>query len=192
MTKLRLLFVVASLLAASPMLSATQPTRTTTRPLAKAVASKPKHAPRHRIAYTWCDSHMCREKPRLVGKASFYGKGHWQGKRMANGQRFDYRKPSVALWFLPLGTMARITNLENGKSIVVEVTDRGPAHSLHRIADLSEAAAEALGYADKGLAWVLVQPVADVEPELPALVRSFEEPRLVAQTAPDSLVMRVF
>jgi len=125
----------------------------------------PKHSGTKDIKLTWCDLHVCQEKPHYFGKASFYGKGYWQGRKMANGERFDYRKKTVALWFLPLGTMVRILNLTNGKSVVAEVTDRGPAHALHRVADLSQAAAEELDYIDKGLTIVLIEPMVDPEPE---------------------------
>ncbi len=192
MTKLRF-FLVASLLVASPMLAATQPTRTPIRPLAKAVASAPKRHVAHKgIKYAWCDSHACEERFHPLGKASFYGRGYWQGRKMANGERFDYRKMTVALWGLPLGTMVRVTNLENRKSIIVEVTDRGPAHALHRVADLSWAAAKVLDFVDNGLATVLVQPLADMEPELPVVASSLEEPKLVAQGALDDHILRVF
>ena len=66
---------------------------------------------------------------------------------------------------IPLGTMVQITNLGNGKSVIVEITDRGPAHSLHRVADLSQAAAEQLDYIQQGTATVLIQVIVDVEPE---------------------------
>jgi len=118
-----------------------------------------RHSTTHNVKIVWCDMHVCNEKPRPIGKASYYGKGYWQGRKMANGQPFDYSKLTMACWWLPLGTQARVTNLENGQSVVVEVTDRGPAHVLHRVADLSQAAAEALGYTAKGLATVLITPV---------------------------------
>jgi rare lipoprotein A len=61
--------------------------------------------------------------------------------------------------------MVRITNLDNGLTVVAEVTDRGPAHSLHRIADLSQAAAEELDYMEKGLAHVTIQAIFTCAPE---------------------------
>jgi rare lipoprotein A len=97
---------------------------------------------------------------------------------MANGQPFDYRKKTVALWFLPLGTMVRITNLSNGLSVVAEVTDRGPAHTLHRIADLSQAAAEALDFLQEGVATVLIQPVIEVETVPTEIVMTLAEPEI--------------
>jgi rare lipoprotein A len=97
-------------------------------------------------------------KPHFVGIASWYGSQH-QGRKMANGQKFDRRKLTAAYWYLPLGSVIRVTNLENGKSITVTVTDRGPNFRLHRILDLSEAAAKELDYIQKGLTPVYVSQV---------------------------------
>ena len=60
-----------------------------------------------------------------VGEASFYGKGV-QGKRAANGKKFDQRKRTAAHPTLPLGTHATVTNLGNGKAVKGKLTDRGP------------------------------------------------------------------
>jgi rare lipoprotein A len=82
---------------------------------------------------------------------------------MANGQKFDCHKLTAASWVLPLGTAIRVVNLENGKSVVVTVTDRGPNRRLHRILDLSEAAADQLDYVRRGLAPVFFTPYLDPE-----------------------------
>jgi rare lipoprotein A len=100
----------------------------------------------------------------LVGVASWYGRQH-QGRKMANGQRFDRGKLTAAYWYLPLGSTIRVTNLENGRSITVTVTDRGPNFRLHRVLDLSEAAASELDYIQKGLTSVFVSQVLSYEPE---------------------------
>lgn len=100
----------------------------------------------------------------FVGVASWYGIQH-QGRKMANGQKFDRRKLTAAYWYLPLGSTIRVTNLENGKSITVTVTDRGPNFRLHRVLDLSEAAARELDYIQKGLTPVFVLPVVSYEPQ---------------------------
>jgi len=84
---------------------------------------------------------------------------------MANGKRFDRRKLTAASWYVPLGTVIRVVNLQNGKSVTVTVTDRGPNFRLHRILDLSEAAARELGYLEKGLTPVLVTPLPSCEPQ---------------------------
>lgn len=155
MTKLRMLLFAASLLWTPPTFAATHQAKAQNRPRVKVVAS-----PRN---YKWCDSHVCVERTHFIGTASYYGKGYWQGRKMANGQRFDYRKLTAACWFLPLGTEARVTNLLNGKSVVVEITDRGPAHHLHRVMDLSQAAAARLDFIPRGLTTVLIQPLIRVE-----------------------------
>src|SRR6202030_337088 len=101
-------------------------------------------------------------KLRYVGTASWYGKQH-QGLKMANGKRFDRHKLTAASWYFPLGTTIRVVNVKNGESVVVTITDRGPNLRLHRIVDLSEAAAERLGYVGQGLTPVFVYPVASFD-----------------------------
>src|ERR1700722_20706690 len=64
-------------------------------------------------------------KVRYVGTASWYGKKH-QGRKMANGKRFDCHQLTAASWYFPLGTPIRVVNLNNGKSVIVTITDRGP------------------------------------------------------------------
>ncbi len=86
-----------------------------------------------------------------VGIASWYGQQH-QGKIMANGKPFDSRAFTTASRTLPLGAWIRVFNLRNGKSVDVHVTDRGPNKRLRgRILDLSEAAAQKLGFQRDGL-----------------------------------------
>jgi rare lipoprotein A len=97
-------------------------------------------------------------KTRYIGTASWYGAQH-QGRKMANGKRFDRHKLTAASWYFPLGTKVRVVNVKNGESVVVTITDRGPNLRLHRILDLSEAAAGRLGYVGQGLAPVFLYPV---------------------------------
>jgi len=92
-----------------------------------------------------------------VGLASFYGKEH-QGKRTASGEAFDAYAMTAAHRSLPFGTRLKVTNLDNGRSVVVRVNDRGPFVS-NRIVDLSLAAARALGAAEDGVARVRLQPL---------------------------------
>jgi rare lipoprotein A len=98
-------------------------------------------------------------KMQYIGLASWYGAQH-QGRKMANGQRFDRYKYTAASWYFPLGTVIRVENLKNGESVEVTITDRGPNLRLHRILDLSEAAADLLGYVDDGLTPVFLYPVS--------------------------------
>src|SRR5579862_5143437 len=100
-TKLRivsLLFVV-SLLWTSPMSAAN----------AKSQISKAHTAP----------------NPRYTGVASWYGADR-QGRKMADGRKFDRRAMTAACWYYPLGTVIRVVNLSNGNGVTVTVTDRGP------------------------------------------------------------------
>ena len=101
-------------------------------------------------------------KVRYVGTASWYGKKH-QGRKMANGKRFDCHQLTAASWYFPLGTPIRVVNLNNGKSVIVTITDRGPNFRLHRILDLSEAAASNLDYVGDGLTQVFLSPVVAVQ-----------------------------
>lgn len=96
-------------------------------------------------------------KPRYVGVASWYGANR-QGKKMANGQKFDRRALTAACWYFPLGTTLRVVNLSNGNAVTVTITDRGPNLRLHRVLDLSEAAARQLDYVDGGLTRVFLTP----------------------------------
>jgi rare lipoprotein A len=101
-------------------------------------------------------------KAQYIGIASWYGEQR-QGRKMANGQRFDCHKLTAASWYFPLGTTVRVVNVKNGESVVVTITDRGPNLRLHRILDLSEAAAERLGYVGEGLTPVFLYPVASFD-----------------------------
>jgi len=92
---------------------------------------------------------------RRVRTAWWYGRYH-QGRRMANGSRFNMHKPTAAHRSLPLSTTARVTNLENGRLVKVRITDRGP-YGHGRIIDLSEHAAQLLGMRHDGLAKVRVE-----------------------------------
>jgi rare lipoprotein A len=89
-------------------------------------------------------------------RASWYGPG-FHGKKMANGDRFNQNDVTVvAHKSLPFGTVVRITNLDNGRSIKATVQDRGPYHK-GRCVDLSKAGANKLGFIGAGTARVRVQ-----------------------------------
>lgn len=77
-----------------------------------------------------------------VGKASWYGPG-FHGRKTASGQTFNQHYFTAAHPRLPLGSRARVTNLDNGKAVEVTINDRGP-HGGGRIIDLSRAAARRL------------------------------------------------
>ena len=100
-----------------------------------------------------------------VGLASWYGK-KFHGRPTSNGERFDMYGLSAAHKSLPLPTLVRVTNLDNGRRVTLRVNDRGPFHD-DRLIDLSYQAAVALGFADKGLAPVVVEALDELNyPEL--------------------------
>jgi rare lipoprotein A len=96
------------------------------------------------------------------GLASWYG-GKFQGRATASGEIYDAAQMTAAHKTLPFGTLARVTNLENGREVLVRINDRGPFVS-GRIIDLSRAAALALGMAGSGLARVRVEPLEEYAP----------------------------
>ena len=94
-----------------------------------------------------------------VGKASFYA-DRYSGKTMADGTKMELFSNNAASLTLPLGTTAKVTNLETGKSALVTIRDRGP-YVGGRIIDLSPATARLIGISKKrGLASVEVTPVS--------------------------------
>jgi rare lipoprotein A len=92
---------------------------------------------------------------RARGVASWYG-DPFHGRKTANGERFDKRRLSAAHTTLPLPSLVEVTNLENGRRLVLRVNDRGPFVD-DRLIDLSEAAAAELGFKEQGLAPVEVR-----------------------------------
>jgi rare lipoprotein A len=91
------------------------------------------------------------------GKASYYGKEFF-GRTMADGTPMDPESNIAASRTLPLGTKAKVTNLDNGKSAVVEIRDRGP-YVEGRIVDLTPKTAEQLDMIDEGVVPVEVTPI---------------------------------
>ena len=97
------------------------------------------------------------------GQASWYG--HESGTMTANGEVFNPDGLSAAHKYLPIPTFVKVTNLENNKSIIVRVNDRGPFLSVHnaksgeRIIDLSMGAAKKLDFYNKGFARVRVEAI---------------------------------
>jgi len=110
-----------------------------------------------------------KSKAYQVGTASWYGE-QFQGKPTASGEPFDMRDFTAAHPSLPLGTLVKVTNLRNGKAVVVRINDRGPVVD-GRIIDVSYNAARALGFKERGVQTVrldlyrptelaLLQPIA--------------------------------
>ena len=90
-----------------------------------------------------------------VGEASWYGPG-FHGQETANGEIFDQKDLTAAHPSLPMGTTAKVTNLENGKKVEVRINDRGP-FTQNRAIDLSSAAANELGMKKDGTTQVKIE-----------------------------------
>jgi rare lipoprotein A len=91
----------------------------------------------------------------IIGISSYYGKD-FHGKLTANGEIFDMYGVTAAHKTLPLNTVARVTNLDNGKSIILRVNDRGP-YIVGRELDCSYGAAKKLGFLKQGMAEVKIK-----------------------------------
>ena len=127
-----------------------------------------------------------------TGIASWYG-DEWAGKLTANGEIFNPSLVSAAHKTLPMPSVVRVTNLENGKSLVVRLNDRGP-FVAGRIIDLSREAARRLGFLKNGIAKVRVQILAEQSLALeresknnkfPLLLSNEELPPIVADNVPE-------
>ena len=101
------------------------------------------------IVWTDCQSYQ------EVGTASWYGPG-FHGNKTSNGEYYDQKGYTAAHKNLPLPSYVKVTNLENGKMVIVRVNDRGPFHGS-RIIDLSEGAAKAIDMTKKGTARVKLE-----------------------------------
>jgi rare lipoprotein A len=103
-------------------------------------------------------------KPKvLYGTASFYSNS-FNGKKTANGEIFSQQKMTAACNVLPLGTWIRVTNLRNGRSVLVKINDR--LHTrMTRVVDLSRSAAEKLSFIRSGLTRVKVEVIGKKKPE---------------------------
>ncbi len=89
------------------------------------------------------------------GKASYYA-DRFHGRLTANGERFNMHEMTAAHKSLPFGSMVRVTNLANGKKVVVRINDRGP-YIKGRIIDLSKGAAKEIGLIKKGVSKVKLE-----------------------------------
>jgi len=94
---------------------------------------------------------------RARGVATWYGR-KFQGKRTSSGERYDMYAMTAAHTILPIPSYVRVTNLANGRSVVVRINDRGPFHA-DRLIDLSYVAAYKFGYVTAGSANVEVEAI---------------------------------
>jgi rare lipoprotein A len=104
------------------------------------------------------------KKAYQIGKASWYGKA-FDGKETASGERYEMFRFTAAHRTLPLGTTVRVTNLRNGRWVLVEVNDRGPV-PRSRIIDLSYGAAQMLGLRAHGVETVRLDIVPAAQTEV--------------------------
>lgn len=99
-----------------------------------------------------------------VGTASWYGK-QFHGRQTASGDTYDMFQFTAAHRTLPLGTLVKVTNLRNGKWVIVKVNDRGP-YVGHRVMDVSYGAAQMMGFRQRGIEKVKLEVI---EPETLAM-----------------------
>ncbi len=117
-----------------------------------------------------------------TGIASWYGPG-FNGKKTANGEIYDSTKMTAAHRTLPLPSIVRVTNLENGRSVKVRVNDRGP-FKKSRIIDLSRKAARLLGFERKGTAKVRVAILSGESRQAAVTMQQDEASALAPAAAP--------
>jgi rare lipoprotein A len=166
MNTLGSLLGLAALAATANAMSATKPARTqidTTDPQVlqrvQQLAALPPLLPPH--GHRLILDHSGRKQ---VGKASVYS-FRLQGRHMASGRRLDQRGNAAASKTLPIGTTAKITNLETGRTALVQIQDHGPFVDGRTI-DVTRATARLLGIPKReGVASVIVAPVAVPQPD---------------------------
>jgi rare lipoprotein A len=100
-------------------------------------------------------AHATKSASKMVGFASFYA-AKFNGRRTANGETFNNSAMTAAHRSLPFGSQVRVTNLRNGRFVVVRINDRGP-YAKGRIIDLSKAAAKKIGLSRAGTARVKLE-----------------------------------
>ena len=115
------------------------------------------------------------------GIASWYGR-KFHGQKTASGEPYDMFALTAAHPTFPIPSYARVTNVKNGRSVIVRINDRGPFHS-DRIIDLSYAAAVKIGIAGPGSGLVEVERVYDVTPASPTMDRTPPPTPAIVETA---------
>jgi rare lipoprotein A len=195
---------IASLLCCSASLigCATKPTYSTTQVSKDGYAeinadaipdAVPRHEPKSKYGnpksyhvlgktyYVEDSAHGFRER----GQASWYGHP-FHGRRTSSGETYDMYLMTAAHKTIPIPSYMRVTNLDNGKSIVVRVNDRGPFHQ-GRVIDLSYAAAKKLGVHSQGTAPVEIAVVTPTQDHMPPAHRPQRPPMMAAHTEAPSL-----
>ena len=151
--------LVLSLLAASVVVWAQTPAATPAAAAAPAVAPPPPAAPA--AAAPAAPVAPAATGDVTTGKAAWYGK-KFNGRKTASGERFNAAALTAASNTLPFGTLVRVTNVKNKKSVTVRINDRGPKQP-DRIIDVTRAAAAKLGMLKSGLAEVEIKVVGQTK-----------------------------
>lgn len=121
-------------------------------------SAPPAHVARHLGPHESIDHSGRKQK----GRASYYAP-HFANRRMADGRRFNPDSNMAASRTLPFGTTAKVTNLNNGRSALVQVQDRGP-RAQDRIMDVTPKVADQLGMKKSGAVPVVIAPIVVTEP----------------------------
>jgi rare lipoprotein A len=140
-----------ALLVASPVLAASPPTES---PAAREEAEKLANLP----PVAQKGSHLDPSGRKQAGRVSYYAQ-HFNNRKMANGNRFNPNGDTAASKTLPLGTTAKVTNVQNGKSATVKIEDRRPFVD-GRVVDVTPKVADQLDIRKQGVSKVIVAPIA--------------------------------
>jgi peptidoglycan lytic transglycosylase len=136
--------------------------------------SEAKPAPVSSVATPEVRHQVEKAKPYQIGTASWYGET-FQGKPTASGERYEMYDMTAAHLRLPMGSYVKVTNLRNGRSVIVRVNDRGPVVP-GRIIDLSYGAAQALQFRSRGLQRVRLDLVGTPQPKPANLLVAYNRP----------------
>ncbi|HSC44817.1 MAG TPA: septal ring lytic transglycosylase RlpA family protein, partial [Candidatus Acidoferrum sp.] len=145
--------------ASTPPPLAPEPSATSASPPAEKPVSRPERSTRRRGK---ADEQPVAPGYMEEGNASWYG-APFHGRRASNGEIYDMNKLTAAHRTMAFNTMVRVTNLTNGKTVVVRITDRGPFIE-NRIIDLSRAAAETIESIGPGVVPVRLEVVSGNDP----------------------------
>lgn len=124
-----------------------------------------------------------------VGMASWYGK-QFHGRKTSSGEKFDMYKLTAAHKNLPIPCYARVTNTENGKSVIVKINDRGPFHGS-RVMDVSWAAAAKLDMVGKGTAKIKLEVVSSADSYEDTAIAAIIPEKAIAAVTPSQFFVQV-
>lgn len=115
------------------------------------------------VRYSTQDTTFKNSEKVQIGVASYYG-AEFHGRPTTSGEIYDMNALTAAHPSLPLGTLVKVTNLSNNKSVIVRINDRGP-FKKNRIIDVSYEAAKQLGFLNDGTALVKIEVISLPEDE---------------------------